>query len=56
MALAMILSRVLESFLFEVPPNDPATLAVVGLLFLGVALLACWVPVRRADALRDPGA
>ncbi len=48
-ALAIILSRVLRSFLFEVQPGDPATLAVVGLLFVGVALLACWVPVRRAD-------
>jgi putative ABC transport system permease protein len=48
-ALAMILSRVLRSFLFEVQPGDPATLVVVGLLFVGVALLACWVPVRRAE-------
>jgi putative ABC transport system permease protein len=52
-ALAMILSRVLRSFLFEVQPGDPATLAVVGLLFVGVALLACWVPVRRAEKV-DP--
>ncbi|MGC2766711.1 MAG: ABC transporter permease [Candidatus Acidiferrum sp.] len=48
-ALAMVLSRVLRSFLFEVEPGDPATLVVVGLLFVGVALLACWVPVRRAE-------
>jgi putative ABC transport system permease protein len=47
-ALAMVMSRVLRSFLFEVQPGDPATLLVVGLLFVGVALLACWVPVRRA--------
>lgn len=52
-ALAMILSRVLQSFLFEVQPGDPATLVVVGLLFVGVALLACWVPVRRAAKI-DP--
>jgi putative ABC transport system permease protein len=52
-ALAMILSRVLRSFLFEVQPGDPATLVVVGLLFVGVALLACWVPVRRAEKV-DP--
>jgi putative ABC transport system permease protein len=52
-ALAMILSRVLTSFLFEVQPGDPATLVVVGLLFVGVALLACWVPVRRAEKV-DP--
>jgi putative ABC transport system permease protein len=47
-AAALILSRVLKSFLFEVQPNDPPTLIAVGLLFAGVALLACWVPTRRA--------
>jgi putative ABC transport system permease protein len=47
-ALAMVLSRVLRSFLFEVQPSDPMTLIVVGSLLVGVALLACWVPVRRA--------
>jgi len=52
-ALAMVLSRVLESFLFEVQPSDPATLVAVGLLFVGVALLACWVPVHRAEKV-DP--
>lgn len=29
-------------------PSDPTTLMVVGALFVGVALLACWMPVRRA--------
>jgi putative ABC transport system permease protein len=52
-ALAMVLSRVLRSFLFEVQPGDPATLVVVGLMFVGVALLACWLPVRRAEKV-DP--
>lgn len=44
---AVVLSRVLQSFLFEVSPADPLTLAVMGLLFSAVALLACWVPTRR---------
>ena len=52
-ALAIVLSRVLRSFLFEVQPSDPATLTVVGTLFVGVALLACWAPVRRAARI-DP--
>lgn len=47
-AAALVLSRVLKSFLFEVQPGDPTTLIVVGLLFSSVALLACWVPTRRA--------
>jgi putative ABC transport system permease protein len=52
-ALAIVLSRVLRSFLFEVQPNDPATLIVVGALFVAVGLLACWMPVRRAGKV-DP--
>jgi len=52
-ALAILLSRVLRTFLFEVQPSDPATLLVVAALFVGVALLACWVPVRRAAKV-DP--
>jgi putative ABC transport system permease protein len=50
---AIALSRVLQSFLFEVSPADPLTLAVMGLLFAVVALLACWVPTRRAARV-DP--
>ena len=52
-AAAIVLSRVLKSFLFEVEPGDPVTLVGVGLLFVSVALLACWVPVRRAARV-DP--
>lgn len=51
--LAIVLSRVLRTFLFEVQPGDPVTLAAVGALFVGVALLACWAPVRRAAKV-DP--
>ncbi len=46
--LAVVLSQVLRSFLFEVQPSDPSTFLVVGTLFIGVGLLACWPPVRRA--------
>ena len=51
--LAVVLSRVLRSFLFAVEPSDPATFIVVGALFVGVGLLACWAPVRRAGKV-DP--
>lgn len=51
--LAVIVSRVLRTFLFEVRPGDPATFVVVGLLFVGVGLLACWAPARRAGKV-DP--
>jgi putative ABC transport system permease protein len=50
---ALIVSRVLQSFLFEVEPTDPATLIVAGLLFAGVTVVACWAPTRRAAAV-DP--
>jgi putative ABC transport system permease protein len=53
MVAAVVLSRVLKSFLFEVEPTDPATLIGVGLLFACVALLACWEPTRRAAKV-DP--
>jgi putative ABC transport system permease protein len=46
--LAIVLWRVLKSFLFEVQPSDPVTLIAVGALFVGVGLLACWAPMRRA--------
>jgi putative ABC transport system permease protein len=51
--LAIVLSRALRLFLFEVQPADPATLIIVGALFVAVALLACWVPVHRAARV-DP--
>jgi putative ABC transport system permease protein len=53
LAASIVLSRVLKSFLFEVEPTDPVTLSAVGLLFVGVALLACWAPARRAAKV-DP--
>jgi putative ABC transport system permease protein len=52
-ALAVIVSRVLRSFLFGVQPGDPITFTVVSALFVGVGLLACWAPVRRAGKI-DP--
>jgi len=48
-ALAAISSQVLKSFLYEVKPSDPLTLIAVGLLFVGVGLLACWIPASRAQ-------
>jgi hypothetical protein len=51
--LAIVMSRVLRSFLFEVQPGDPITFIVVGALLVGVGLLACWGPARRAGKV-DP--
>jgi len=46
-------SRLLRSFLFGVGPNDPVTLITVALLLCAAALLACWLPARRAARV-DP--
>jgi putative ABC transport system permease protein len=50
---ALALTRLLRGLLFEVPPTDPLTHAGVVLILLAVALLACWIPARRASRL-DP--
>ncbi len=42
------LTRLMDSMLFRVSATDPLTFAAVVALLLGVALLACWMPARRA--------
>jgi putative ABC transport system permease protein len=50
---ALGLTRLMESLLYEVRPNDPPTLAVVAVTLAATALLACWIPAIKA-ALVDP--
>jgi ABC-type antimicrobial peptide transport system permease subunit len=50
---AIALGRVIESLLFGVTPFDGATLVTVPLVLGGMALVASWVPARRAMRL-DP--
>ena len=45
---SLVLTRAMASQLFGVSPSDPLTYAVVGILLLGVALVACYIPARRA--------
>jgi predicted permease len=46
-------TRVLSGFVFGITPRDPATLALTALTLGAAALLACWLPARRASRL-DP--
>ena len=50
---SLALARLLRSLLFAVSPIDPLTFVAVPALLLFAALLACWIPARRATKV-DP--
>lgn len=50
---AFALSRVVAGMLYDVGASDPVTLSSVSILLAAVALLACYIPARRATRL-DP--
>ncbi|MGZ4858099.1 MAG: ABC transporter permease [Candidatus Angelobacter sp.] len=52
-AIALILSRVMRTLLFETTVNDPLTFAGVALVFLAVGFAASYVPARRVTKV-DP--
>jgi predicted permease len=52
-AVALALTRLMSSLLFGVKPTDLATFAIVVLTLCSIALLACYIPARRAMKI-DP--
>ena len=48
---ALLLSRFLQKLLFGIEPQDPLTFASVVAVLSLVALLACWIPARRATRI-----
>jgi putative ABC transport system permease protein len=53
MATALILTRLMQSLLFGVSATDPATFAAISAALVAVALLASYIPARKATKL-DP--
>ena len=45
---ALVVSHLMAGLLYGVRPTDPLTFVGVALLLIGVALLACYIPARRA--------
>jgi ABC-type antimicrobial peptide transport system permease subunit len=50
---ALVLAKFSSSFLYGIRPHDLVTFLTVPLLLLGIALVACWIPARRAARV-DP--
>jgi putative ABC transport system permease protein len=53
LAAALAMTRIMQNMLFKLSAPDPATFALIALLLIGVALIASYIPARRATKV-DP--
>jgi putative ABC transport system permease protein len=56
---SLMIARTMQALLFGVSPTEPFVFGLIAALLVGVAVMACWIPARRAmrlnplDALRQ---
>ena len=53
LALALVMTRLMTTLLFGIMPNDAATFAAVSVFLILIAVVACYIPARRATKV-DP--
>jgi putative ABC transport system permease protein len=48
---SFVLTRWIRGLLFSVSATDPITFLIIGIVLVSIALIACWIPARRATKI-----